>query len=147
MIDNKELIEYATYVGNYYGTPKKYVLKQLESGKDVILEIEMQGALQVKKQFEDALLVFVTAPTAKDIKDRLIYRGTESLELINKRLEKSYTEINAIEDYDYILINDGLDETVDNLNGIIKVEHERVKRNKDLKDRLKKEFEVLLKGE
>jgi len=147
MIRDNELIEYASYVGNYYGTPKKYVLEQMALGKDVILEIEMQGALQVKKQFNDALLVFITAPTAYEIKDRLIKRGTESLELIEKRLRKSLTEIDAIDDYDYILVNDGLDETVEHLHGIISSEHERVKRNKGLKDRLRKEFEELLKGE
>lgn len=147
MIKANDLIEYATYVGNYYGTPKSFVLEQLNTGKDVILEIEMQGALQVKKQFEDALMVFITAPTALEIKQRLINRGTESLELIQKRLEKSLTEIDAIDDYDYILINDGLEDTVDELNDIIRIEHERVKRNKDLKGRLRKEFEELLKGE
>lgn len=147
MIAANDLIEYATYVDNYYGTPKSFVLEQLNTGKDVILEIEMQGALQVKKQFEDALMVFITAPTALDIKQRLINRGTESLELIQKRLRKSLTEIDAIDDYDYILVNDGLDDTVDELHDIIRIEHERVKRNKDLKGRLRKEFEELLKGE
>lgn len=147
MIEADDLIEYATYVGNYYGTPKSFVLEQLKSGKDVILEIEMQGALQVRRLFEDALLVFITAPSAFEIKERLINRGTEDMDLIYKRLEKSYTEIDAIDDYDYILVNDGLDQTVEELHGIIHAEHERVKRNKDLKDRLKSEFEALLKGE
>lgn len=147
MIDKGELIEWAQYVDNYYGTPKQYVEDKLAEGKDVILEIEMQGALQVKEQFEDALMVFVTAPTAKEIHDRLKKRGTESEDKIKKRLEKSYTEIDAIDDYDYILVNDGLEETVESLKAIILAEHERVKRNKELKNRLKNEFESLLKGE
>jgi guanylate kinase len=116
-------------------------------GKDVILEIEMQGALQVKQLFEEALLVFVTAPSAYKIKERLIKRDTESLDLIMKRLKKSYSEIDAIDDYDYILVNDGLNQTVEDLHAIIRAEHERVIRNKDLKDRLKSEFKELLKGE
>lgn len=146
MIEQDDLIEWATYCDNYYGTPKKYVQEMLLNGNDVILEIEMQGALQVKKKFPDSLLVFVTAPTAQEIKQRLIHRGTETLEVIKKRLEKSYTEIDAIDDYDYIVVNDGLNESVAHIHAIIVAEHERVTRNKDIKIRLKKEFEELLKG-
>lgn len=147
MINNGELIEWAKYVDNYYGTPRKFVDDKLKEGKDVILEIEMQGALQVKEMFEDALMVFVTAPTAREIKDRLIKRGTETDDKIQKRLEKSLTEIDAIDDYDYILVNDGLQETVSHLKNIIQIEHERIKGNKELKNRLKAEFEALVKGE
>lgn len=147
MIQKDELIEWATYCGHYYGTPRKYVEEMLELGNDVILEIEMQGALQVKEKYPDSLLVFITAPTAAEIKQRLINRGTETLDVIEKRLEKSYQEIDFIDDYDYIIVNDGLKETVENIHSIIKSEHERVIRNKDIKVRLKKEFEELLKGE
>lgn len=146
MIAQDELIEWATYCDNYYGTPKKYVEEKLLAGNDVILEIEMQGALQVKERFPDSLLVFVTAPTAKEIQQRLIHRGTETLEVIKRRLEKSYTEIDTIDDYDYIVVNDGLDDSVAHIHAIIVAEHERVTRNKDIKVKLKKEFEELLKG-
>lgn len=147
MIKNNELIEWASYCDNYYGTPKKYVMNELAKGEDVILEIEMNGALQVKKQFPEALLVFVTAPSAQEIKNRLNKRGTESSEIIQKRLMKSYQEIDSIDDYDYIVVNDGLDEAVSHIHSIIVAEHERATRNKDIKQVLKKEFEELLKGE
>jgi len=146
MIEHNKLIEWAVYCDNYYGTPKEYVEEQLNSGKDVILEIEIQGALQIKKKFPESILVFLTAPSAYEIKNRLISRGTESLDIINKRLNKSYEEIDAIEDYDYIVVNDDLEETVSNIKAIILAEHERVTRNKDLKIQLKKQFEDLLKG-
>lgn len=147
MIRNDDLIEWATYCNQYYGTPRKYVEEMLSTGKDVILEIEMQGALQVKEKYPDCLLIFITAPTADKTKQRLINRGTETLDVIRKRLEKSYQEIDFIDDYDYIIVNDGLKDTVENIHSIIKCEHERVVRNKDIKVRLKREFEELLKGE
>lgn len=147
MINNDELIEWATYCGNYYGTPKEYVEEQIALGKDVILEIEMHGALQVKEKFPDSILVFVTAPSAREIKERLINRGTESLEIIKKRLEKSYNEIDFIDDYDYVLINNNLDECVKTIHTLITTEHLRVIRNRDIKIKLKKEFYELLKGD
>lgn len=147
MIHNNELIEWASYCDNYYGTPKNYVEKTIEQGKDVILEIEMHGALQVKARFPDSILVFITAPSAKDIKQRLINRGTETLDVINKRLEKSYKEIDYIDDYDYVLVNNDIEECVHNIRTLIITEHLRVIRNRDIKPRLKKEFYELLKGE
>ncbi len=146
MIKEDQLIEWATYCDHYYGTPKKYVEERLKTGEDVILEIEMQGALQVKEKFPDSLLVFVTAPSAKEIHNRLRVRNTETEEVILKRLNKSYQEIDAIDDYDYIVVNDGLDDSVAHIHAIIIAEHERVARNKDIKVILKKEFEELLKG-
>jgi guanylate kinase len=146
MISQDELVEWATYCNNYYGTPKKYVEEMLEDGKDVILEIEMQGALQVKKKFPDSMLIFVTAPSAQEIKNRLVGRGTESSDIIEKRLKKSYEEIDSIDNYDYIVINDGLEDTLDKVRAIIVAEHERVLRNKHLKSQLKHEFNQLLKG-
>lgn len=146
MIKEDQLVEWANYCDHYYGTPRKYVEEKLKIGKDVILEIEMQGALQVKERFPDSLLVFVTAPSALEIQNRLIGRGTETKEVILKRLKKSYQEIDAIDDYDYIVVNDGLDDSVAHIHAIIVAEHERVTRNKDIKVTLKKEFEELLKG-
>ena len=92
MIAKEELIEYARYVENYYGTPRTYVEQQLEAGKDVILEIEIQGALKVKERFPDTLLLFVTPPSAKELRRRLVGRGTETMEVIESRLARAVEE-------------------------------------------------------
>lgn len=131
MIADGELIEYAQYVGNYYGTPKAYVKKQLEAGRDVILEIEIQGALKVRKQFPDALLLFVTPPSADELKKRLIGRGTESMEVIENRLARALEEAEGLEEYDYLVVNDVLEECVEEVHGIIQNERYRVSRNAD----------------
>ena len=127
MIAAGELIEYAQYVGNYYGTPKAYVGKQLEAGRDVILEIEIQGALKVR----DALLLFVTPPSADELKKRLIGRGTESMEVIENRLARALEEAEGLEEYDYLVVNDVLEECVEEVHEIIRNEHYRVSRNAD----------------
>ena len=119
MIAKKELIEWAKYVDNYYGTPKAYVEEQLSVGKNVILEIEIQGALNVKEMFPDALLIFVTPPTAKELKERLIGRGTEDIATIEKRLTRALEESKFMEQYDYIAINDVLEDCVEEMNNII----------------------------
>lgn len=119
MIEKKELIEWACYVDNYYGTPKQYVEKQLAQGKNVILEIEIQGALNVKKMFPEALLIFVTPPTAQELKNRLIGRGTEDMETINKRMERAAEESQFMGQYDYITINDVLDDCVEDMHATI----------------------------
>lgn len=129
MIAAGELIEYAQYVGNYYGTPKAYVGKQLEAGRDVILEIEIQGALKVREQFPDALLLFVTPPNADELKRRLIGRGTESMEVIENRLARALEEAEGLEEYDYLVVNDVLEECVEEVHEIIRNEHYRVSRN------------------
>ena len=131
MIAAGELIEYAQYVGNYYGTPKAYVGKQLEAGRDVILEIEIQGALKVREQFPDALLLFVTPPSADELKKRLIGRGTESMEVIENRLARALEEAEGLEEYDYLVVNDVLEECVEEVHEIIRNEHYRVSRNAD----------------
>ena len=122
-ISNGELVEYANYVGNYYGTPKKYVEDMIESGKDVILEIEMQGAMQVKTRFPDAVLVFVTPPNADELKRRLMSRGTESEEVVNKRMKRAYEESAFVDRYDYLLVNDDLDNCVKELHMLIEASH------------------------
>ncbi|MDD7635458.1 MAG: guanylate kinase [Clostridiales bacterium] len=129
MIADEALIEYAQYVGNYYGTPKAYVEEQLNAGKDVILEIEIQGALKVKKRFPDTLLLFVTPPSADELKKRLIGRGTETMDVIESRLARALEEAEGIEEYDYLVINDVLDECVEEVHEIIQNEHYRVSRN------------------
>ena len=106
MIEADELIEYAQYVKNYYGTPKAYVQQQLDLGKNVILEIEIQGALKIKKQFPETILLFVTAPDAKTLRDRLVGRGTETQDVINARLARACEESEGIENYDYLVVND-----------------------------------------
>ena len=128
MIANDELVEYAQYVENYYGTPKAYVEEQLAAGKDVILEIEIQGALKIKEKFPDTLLLFLTPPSASVLKKRLVGRGTETMEVIESRLSRAVEEAQGIEAYDYILVNDDLEECVKRFHEIVTNEHYRVSR-------------------
>jgi len=123
MIKDGKLIEYAKYVDNYYGTPKDYVLSQIDSGRDILLEIEMQGALQVRKNFPDASLVFITPPDAKELKRRLLKRGTEEESIINKRIARAAEECNYMEQYDYIIVNDGLEECVTQVHMLLQSLH------------------------
>ena len=104
MIAKDDLIEYAMYVGNYYGTPKAYVEEQLRAGKDVILEIEIQGALKVKEKFPSTLLLFVTPPSAEELRKRLEGRGTETQEVIDGRMKRAIEEAEYMDQYDYLLI-------------------------------------------
>lgn len=143
MIAHDELIEYAKYVNNYYGTPKAYVKEQLDKGKDVILEIEIQGALKVKKTYPETLLLFVTPPNAEELKKRLVGRGTETMEVIAKRMSRAAEEAEGIEQYDYFVINDNLEECVKEVHSIIKSEHKRSFRNQEFAESIKRE----LKGE
>lgn len=129
MIAQGELIEYARYVNHYYGTPKQYVQEQLALGKDVILEIEIQGALKVKAQFPDALLLFVTPPSAGELKDRLCGRGTEDADTIRSRLQRAVEEAQGIDSYDYLVVNDRIETCVKEVHEIIQSEHSRMSRN------------------
>lgn len=147
MIAENQLIEYAKYVDNYYGTPKAYVEEQLEMGKDVILEIEIQGALKIKEQFPDALLLFVMAPDAKVLRERLIGRGTEDAATIDSRLKRAAEEAEGIEKYDYIVINDDLNECVELTNSIIQNEHWNAFRNISFIEKTRKELQEFAKGE
>ncbi len=132
MIENNALIEYACYVGNYYGTPRAYVEEQLAMGKDVILEIEIQGARKIRQQFPDAVLLFVSPPSAKELKERLIGRGTESYEVIEDRLSRAAEEAVGIDEYDYFVINDVVDACVEQVHRIVESEHAKASRNSDL---------------
>ena len=147
MIAEEVFIEYAQYVSNYYGTPKKYVKEQLNEGKDVILEIEIQGALQIKEKFPEALLLFVTPPSAEILKNRLIGRGTEEASVIQKRLERAREEAEGIEKYDYFVINDELDRCALQMHQIIQSEHDRTFRNKEFINQIRRELESFSKGE
>ncbi len=147
MIAQEELIEYAKYVNNYYGTPQAYVEEQLASGKDVILEIEIQGALKVKEKFPETLLLFVTPPSADILRERLISRGTETMEEIESRMQRAAEEAEVMEDYDYLIINDDLDACVKEMHDIICSEHHRAFRNETLINQMKEELKANLKGE
>ena len=129
MIENHELLEYATFNGNSYGTPKAYVEKLIEEKKDVILEIEIQGALQVKEMYPDALLLFTMPPSAKELENRLVGRGTETPDVISQRLAISCKESQYMSKYDYLIINDSLERAVDQVHNIIQAEHFKVSRN------------------
>ena len=141
------LIEYAKYVDNYYGTPKSYVEKQLEAGKDVILEIEIQGALKVKEKLPDTLLLFVTPPSAEELKCRLEGRGTETPEVIASRLRRASEEAKAMPLYDYILVNDDLETCVDQMHEIIQSQHNTVANNTSFIEKITDEVSVFAKGE
>jgi guanylate kinase len=110
------LIEYACYCGNYYGTPSAYVKEQMAAGKNVILEIEIQGALKIKEKYPESLLIFVTTPDATTLKNRLEGRGTEEPEVIRKRLAPAVEESEGVEAYDYIVVNDSLEECVEEIH-------------------------------
>ncbi|MBD5551694.1 MAG: guanylate kinase [Lachnospiraceae bacterium] len=125
------LIEYASYVEHYYGTPKDYVEEQMAAGKDVILEIEIQGALKVKERFPDAVLIFVLPPSIEELYRRLKTRGTETEDVIRKRMGRAAEEVCAIDKYDYIMINDEVEKSVKRLHGIIEAAHYTPGRNEE----------------
>jgi len=135
------LIEHAVYCENYYGTPKEYVEKQLEAGKDVILEIEIQGALKVKEKFPAALLLFVMPPSAEELEHRLRGRGTETEENIVKRLHRAREEAEGIENYDFIVINDKLESCVERMHEVIEAAHYVPGRNAEFISGIRKELE------
>lgn len=118
-IQQDGLIEYAPYCGNYYGTPRVYVEEQLAQGRNVILEIEIQGALKIKEKFPESLLIFVTPPNAGELKRRLEGRGTETPEIIRKRLVRAAEESEGVEAYDYIVVNDSLEECVEEVHRLV----------------------------
>ena len=147
MIDNDELLEYASFNDRSYGTPKSYVEDLINDGKDVILEIEVQGALQVKKKFPEALLLFVTPPSAEVLKERLLGRGTEEPEVVAQRMAISSKESYLMDNYDYLIINDMLDDSVNKVHNIIQCEHARTARNGDSIKKMQEELKEFSKGE
>ena len=156
MIEADELIEYAQYVKNYYGTPKAYVQQQLDLGKNVILEIEIQGALKIKKQFPDTILLFVTAPDAKTLRDRLVGRGTETQAVINARLARACEESEGIENYDYLVVNDTVEHASELIDTLISDERNgnasdneayRVSANIDFINQIREDLKQFSKGE
>ena len=147
MIERNEFVEHACYVGNYYGTPKKYVQEQLAAGKDVILEIEIQGALNIKSQFPDALLLFIAPPSADVLKARLVGRGTETEEVIEQRLARAVEESKGIENYDYLVVNDDLDECVENVHQMIQSAGWKMSRREADVEELRRQISKFSKGE
>lgn len=137
------LIEYANYCGNYYGTPRAYVEQQLEAGKDVVLEIEIQGALKIKEKFPTALLLFVMPPSAKELRRRLTGRGTETQEIIDQRMHRAIEEAQGIEQYDYIVINDQLEECVKELHALIGAAHNTPYRNEEFINNMREELKTI----
>lgn len=146
-------VEYASYVGNYYGTPRDYVESKLAEGKDVILEIEIQGAMKVKEKYPDAVLLFVMPPSMEVLHSRLVGRGTESPEVIRQRLARANQEADGIEQYDYIIINNDLERCVKELHGLLQTAHQgsveeyRPKKHRIFIKEIRQQLEQLVKGE
>ena len=128
MIANDQLLEYAEFVGNYYGTPVDYVKQTLESGKDVFLEIEIQGARQVREKFPDGLFIFLAPPSLAELKNRITTRGTETEDVINNRMTVAKEEIEMMHLYDYVVENDKIENAVEKINAIVVAEHLRRER-------------------
>ena len=147
MIDENKLIEHAWYVGNYYGTPREYVEQQLSEGKDVILEIEIQGALKVKEKYPDTVLLFVMTPDAETLKERLTKRGTESAEKIASRLKRAAEEAEGVEQYEYVVVNDDLKACVELTNQLIQSAHYKADRNLAFIEKMREELRGFKKGE
>jgi len=141
MIQDGELMEYARYVEHYYGTPKQYVLEQVEQGKDIILEIETQGALQVKEIFPSVSLIFIVPPSVAELCRRLKRRGTEQPGTVEKRLARAREECAYMGKYDYIVVNDRLEECVSNIHGLLQSIHFSAENQRELAEQIQKDFE------
>lgn len=146
-IANDGLVEYACYCGNYYGTPKSYVDEMLSAGKNVLLEIEMQGAMKIKEKFPEAVLLFVMPPSAKVLYERLVGRGTETKEVIDRRMARAVEESKGIEQYDYIVVNDDLDTCVEEVKAIVAASANAAVRNREFIELVRGELSSLVKGE
>jgi guanylate kinase len=136
-INNDDFLEYALVYGNYYGTPKKTVLKQLENGKDIILEIDIQGALKVKENYPKGVFIFILPPSLEELKNRIEGRGTDSKEVIHRRLKCAYDELNYAFQYDYVVLNDEVDSAVEKIKEIISAEKNKSVRNQALIKKIK----------
>lgn len=139
LVKQNELLEYAAYVNNYYGTPKKYVLETLAEGHDVFLEIEVQGALQVKENYSEGVFIFLLPPNLEELKNRIVNRGTESSKLVLNRLREAEKEIEMMDAYDYVVVNDNVDKAVGKIQSIIESEHCK-------RERIAEQYKRLLKG-
>lgn len=136
MIKNDEFLEYASVHGNYYGTPKKYVFEKMAEGENIILEIDVQGALQIKEKYPEGVFIFILPPSMEELKNRIVKRGTESKEDIDRRLNNAYKEIELAKQYDYIVLNDQVLSAVEKIESIIIAEKNRTLRQKNLLDEI-----------
>lgn len=146
MIAKDDLIEYAMYVGNYYGTPKAYVEEQMQAGRDVILEIEIQGAMKIKEQFPESLLLFVTPPSAEELQKRLVGRGTETADVIAQRLSRAYEESEGMDAYDYIVVNDDLDVCAAEVQKFVEAAKNEPSRRREFIKEIREELKGFAKG-
>lgn len=126
MIERDELLEYAEVYGNYYGTPKQFVIDQIRSGRDILLEIDIQGAMQIRSKYREGIFVFIIPPSMSELKDRIIKRGSETEDTLATRFNSAFEEIQYISKYDYFIINDTVDAAVSQLHSIIQAEKCRV---------------------
>ncbi len=147
MIENNDLLEYAKFNGNYYGTPRDYVEEMLDEGKNVLLEIEVQGALQVKKIYPEALLLFVTPPSAEELKNRLVGRQTDDPDVILSRLSIAYDESHLMDKYDYLIVNSEIEDAVEEVHTIINAERYRTARRTEMIEKMQNELLQYKKGD
>jgi len=147
LIREERLVEYACYCGNYYGTPRDYVEDQMDQGRDVILEIELQGALKIKEKYPEALLLFVMPPDATTLVERLNGRGTEARDVVRERLARAVEEAAGAVQYDYMIINDDLEQSVEEVHYLIDSQHNKISRNLDFVEQVRKELITFSKGE
>lgn len=145
MIRGHELLEYARYVDNYYGTPKKYVEDRLKSGKDVILEIEVQGALNIRRMAPEAVLIYMLPPSADVLKERLSGRGTEEESIVKGRLRKAAEEAESIEKYDYVIVNDDAALCAERLHQLIIAQHLRTSQNRSFVRKIQEDLQTFRK--
>lgn len=128
LIEEDTLLEYAEYVGNYYGTPINWIEDNLSKGRDVFLEIEVQGAMKVRERMPDGIFIFLAPPNLNELESRITGRGTDNEEIIYERMQKAREEIEMMKHYDYVVVNDKVDNAVNKINGIIQSEHLKVSR-------------------
>ena len=136
MIKEQRLVEWVEYCGNYYGTPKEYVLRELEKGRNIVLEIEVEGSMKIRDMFKDSILCFIVPPSYEELERRLRGRKTEDEETIQRRLKRALEEFQYIQKYDYIVLNDSIDEAARRFISIIGAEQMKTFRNLELIDRL-----------
>lgn len=136
MVEKDEFLEHAYVHTNYYGTPRGFVKDEVEKGEIVLLEIDVQGALQIKNNYSEAVFVFLLPPTMEELKNRIIKRGTESEEDINRRFENAFKELDFVGNYDYFVVNNKVEEAVADIETIIRAERLRVKRHSDIKNKV-----------
>lgn len=136
MVKDDQFLEHAYVHTNYYGTPRGFVMDEVERGEIVLLEIDVQGALQIKNNYSEAVFIFLLPPTMEELKNRIIKRGTESEEDINRRFENAFKELDFLGKYDYFVVNDKIEDAVTDIEAIIKAEKLRVKRHSDIKNKV-----------